>query len=92
MSPLQIEVMLHHYYTPLKWPRDAVPGFSWLVDAKLLMVDDDPSEGESPYTITDRGRAYVQILLSAPLPESAWLNPATGGIIKTDSPLVGTRK
>ncbi len=82
MSPLQIEIMLHHYYTPLAWPKENPPGFRWLLDAKLLEKDDDPGEGESPYTITERGRAYVQTLLCAPIPEAAWINPATGGVIK----------
>ncbi len=87
MSPIQIECMLHHYYTSVRWAKSGQAFvLQELVEADLLYPRQTAPEGDSPYAISNRGRAYVHMLLCAPLPEPAWINPATGGVI--DAPNV----
>jgi hypothetical protein len=81
MTPLQIQMMFHHYVTPVDWDGPLrlidTPGFSWLRDSGLLQAKDsiDIEAGDSLYFITDKGRAYVSALMSMPLPEPCWILP-----------------
>lgn len=85
MSPLQIRIALHHYYTPIAWDGEtsleSAPGFRWLVDSGLLRLKECMEAGDSPFEITDKGTAYVHALLAMPLPEQCWRLPGSDKII-----------
>lgn len=77
MTPLQIELLLHIYARrgPLNLPmpvhHEAIEGFK--KDRLIEMTE--PVTGEHPYRLTERGEAYVQALLSLPLPVAVWQMP-----------------
>lgn len=85
MSPLQICIVLHYYYSPEDWrdgdwsdgARDTVRGI-----AGMGLIELDPRGhpiglGYRPgsYRITERGRIYVEALKGMPLPVQIWQIP-----------------
>lgn len=89
-SPLAIEIMLHHYYTPTQWTKKSSPAdeaIAGFVKAGLLKDRTDEPDGvaldyaPSPYVITERGRAYVTALLDMPYPVQTWRLPGSDRVI-----------
>lgn len=88
LSPAMLDVILHYYTTRTDFPgavrgigrdissahRDAV---NWAVEYELLKKCEDVSV-DVAWTISDRGIAFVSILLSTPLPIMSWADPRTG--------------
>jgi hypothetical protein len=85
MSPLQICIVLHYYYSPEDWrdgewnagQGDIVRGL-----AGMGLLELDPRShpiglGYKPgsYRITERGRIYVEALKAMPLPVQVWQIP-----------------
>lgn len=72
MTPLQIEILLHCYYSQCLWPRHSPAsdeGHSILTNAGLIQFDG----GRGYYTATSKGHAHVSQLCRLPLPVSAWV-------------------
>jgi hypothetical protein len=72
VTPFEIEIILHHYASRGAFPRMLAPLYeptvAHLVDIGLLDREDFPA-------VTDKGRAYVSMLLATPLPTPAWIDP-----------------
>lgn len=75
MSPLQIEILLHYYYS--RQPHiytgsdSAAEAFGYLVGNDMLRdrFSGMPCiAGELRYELTDKGRFYIEYILSLPLP------------------------
>ena len=83
MTPLAIEVLLHSYYSPEPHPRRDAPAVREIIDSFLMMdvIKPIPSWGEGAYTTTNKGRAWVQMICSTPLPVEAWIDPVTGEVV-----------
>lgn len=74
MTPVQLEVLLHHYYCPqpLSCPSRAQHDAQrYLLGEDLITSRDAGASGA--YETTDRGRAYVQALMELPLPTKIWV-------------------
>lgn len=78
-SPIQIEVLLHHYYSPANWtdahPDSTAAGHAteyWLDVGCLEEVDN--SDRDSGFQVTDRGAAMVALWLRQELPQPAWVD------------------
>lgn len=79
MNPYEIAVLLHYYVkctdhpdierTPPIW-RPTIERFQSL---DLLKVGIEGAE--RVYDLTDRGRVYIEKLLTIPLPEQSWGYP-----------------
>lgn len=78
MTPLEINVLLHIHCVaePIEnlgshssAQRDAV---TWFKTEGLIQSD---TESGCAYSLTDRGRAYVQFLMAMPLPVAKWTIP-----------------
>lgn len=70
MTPCQLEVLLHHYYSPEPLLRDSrayLEAQSMLVGQGLI----EPSGEPGCYQATPRGRVYVEALQAVPLPKMA---------------------
>ena len=72
-SPLEIEVLLHHYYSPRNWtaenPDSKEAGEAtdyWLAEGCLMEVDD--TNRESGFRLTPRGNQMVEAWMSLALP------------------------
>lgn len=90
MCPLEIEIMLHHYYTPSVWPRRSEAADEYmrvLLHMEMLREwgpNDRPANiDSSPYKIAERGMAYVQMLMRMPLPQPAWVD-GEGRVVQID--------
>lgn len=66
-----IEHILHLYWSPERFDTD-MRAIKWLLDNELI------AESGSWWTVTDRGRMYVEALRQVPLPVrfTEWRMPA----------------
>lgn len=72
-TPLQIEMLLHYYYSPKNWVE--VRGWSQAFDeqweilyAAGLLEERDDTDRESGVCLTDKGRAFVERILATSIP------------------------
>jgi hypothetical protein len=76
MSPFQIRIVLHYFYSPEEFRNDvgtiAESAIHEVADMGLLEVN---SSQEPRWRITDKGRAYVGFLMAVPLPVQTWGMP-----------------
>jgi hypothetical protein len=76
-SPLEIEVVLHYYHSPEPHPRVNAPAVK---EAIQRFVNDgilSAAEGPALLKVTDRGNAWVRMIVETPYPEGAWIDPRT---------------
>lgn len=81
MTPLELQIVIHYYVRADDFPRGDFPAvreaIDWMTRAGLLRKRGDGDEaGESTYLIDARGRAFVEALCQAPLPEQRWVVPS----------------
>lgn len=76
MTPYEIELMLHFYCSQAAFPRYCAPIYHetmmGLLDRGLVKTFD--TEGNA--TLTDKGRAYIKLLCSMPIPVQGWSIPS----------------
>lgn len=79
--PSSIRVILHIYYSPEALPdptsactQGAIEEF---LREGLIQKREQPSEHGSGYEVTERGRHWVEMICTTPLPVQVWLNPLT---------------
>lgn len=88
-TPMQLRVLLHHFYSPANWsteqrdcPAAGEATTYWLENGCLEERDD--TENESGFVVTDKGRAQVEAWLNAepvqPLPEPMLTYVQQGGV------------
>lgn len=90
MNIIQLQVMLHHFYDPTPYPKDTPTirdaHVTLLLERMLERTPEDTCyEGTitgirdglplRSYRVTERGRVFVQGLMSLPLPVQAWTLP-----------------
>ena len=82
LSPCDIEVLLHCYYSPEVHSRENAPAVQisytrlmmcGLIELQCFMVGADTTN-LNEYKTTERGRAHIQQLCTLPLPSSAWVD------------------
>jgi len=75
MSPLAINIMLHYYCSPLDYATNGSKGEDGTVTDLFChgMLQEDRQEGtDSKFRISEKGRAYVDALLSVQEPVCKW--------------------
>jgi len=73
MTPLEIQIMLHYYYSPNDYnlqPPAVQEAVARFLDKDLLRLG-----SITLYEITERGMAYVEMLKKVPLPICKWVAP-----------------
>ena len=76
MTPLEIGMLLHIHARcdalPMPSPvhHEAIAQF---VGSGLITVAELCERGTHPYSLTERGRCYVEALMSVPLPREEWV-------------------
>ena len=71
MTPYEIRVMLHYYYSPEPYPEDSpilATTLQKFVGADLLHIEDN-----NALRVTDKGRVYCEALIAMPLPRQVWV-------------------
>lgn len=85
ISPVGIEAMLHYYYSPephQMYDSTAVREAT-AVFLQNELVEPRPLDKESVrfgpplYQCTEKGRAWVEMICTTPLPQIVWINPNT---------------
>lgn len=81
MSPIELRVLLHHYYSSANWsdenPSSHAAGNAaayWRDNGCLEDVDD--SDRRSGLRLTARGHAMVALWLRQELPQQVWVDSA----------------
>lgn len=81
MSPFEIKILLHIYTTPAEFPLSerSVPlhreTTSRFMDDGLITASGVCCQDEHPFKLTERGRVYLDAMMSLPLPEQRWVMP-----------------
>lgn len=78
MTPLHIQILLHHHCTPTPFPQAGSPAgknFTKELIARGLLDCDDEKPGR--IRTTNKGKALVAMLCKTPDPVEAWLDPRT---------------
>jgi len=77
-SPADIEVILHFNSSTERHPRQDAPAVANAINGYLTDDILRPS-GVHPsgLDITERGRAWVEMICDTPYPEQVWLDPRT---------------
>jgi hypothetical protein len=78
LTPNEVEVLIHYLCSPQPHPRVTAPAvvmaIKKFVNDEIFKVIDD----EAGYAVTDKGRAFVDMILSTPYPENRWVDPREG--------------
>jgi hypothetical protein len=84
-TPYDVEIMLHHYCGPSRFPRWTASAYegavSRLIDAGLLRMDDAPDDGSddrSHVFCTDLGASLIEMWLGTPMPRQIIIDPRDG--------------
>ena len=79
MTPLEINLMLHCYYSPAddetRYSSAGRSGMQHLESNGLIEHND------GAWQATKRGQAYVEMLTRVPFPVAGWVNPDTKELI-----------
>ena len=77
-TPCEIDVLLHYYTTPERHEHDTagavVSAISRFIKDGMIQTD---SQSASGYRVTEKGEFFITMLMSTPLPESAFVDPRT---------------
>ena len=76
MTPLELEVLLHIYYSPEINPlMESMAGSAALrrfAEENTIFLDP-----EGTYRLTEKGDTFVKMLLATPIPIQQWIDPRT---------------
>lgn len=82
LSPMELEILLWHYYSPCNYHDDkgtsekAIDSSVWKLKELRLLELTNREGAERMYDVSERGKFYINALLSMPLPESKWFIPS----------------
>ncbi len=84
MSPFELDILLHYYSRRDDHPVLADNPPIWTstrgkMKSDGLLGENDPVKvGEPLYYLTERGKVYIEAILSLPLPVQQWVMPNAG--------------
>ena len=77
MTPCEIEVMLHCYYSLVPHPRLRYPAINEALNNLWNLNLIKPTK-ENVFGATEKGKAWVAMICATPIPVLEWLDPRTG--------------
>lgn len=92
MTPNDLEILIHYYTSSKPHPRLSAPAVKASIEEFLafgiLKLREDISAGTHAditklgmYRLTDKGRAWLSMILKTPYPKQVWIDQS-GDIIK----------
>lgn len=77
MTPVQIEVILHYRYSPNHFNHggDSQMSRAHREAHQFWEANEMMTETTESWSLTDKGRAYVEELMAVPLPVAVWTFP-----------------
>jgi hypothetical protein len=84
MSPSDLEVLVHCHACVGVHPRIDAPAVRDAIErfrsADIIEECSHPRRGE--FYTTDKGKAWLEIILRTPMPTKAWIDPRTKDVIE----------
>jgi hypothetical protein len=79
-SPLKIEILLKAHYMPRyminRWNKAEVDvAIQLLKDHILVRFGEDGDSDADQLTLTEKGKAFVEMILNTPYPIQSWADP-----------------
>ena len=76
MTPYELEVLLWYYARGEDHPheiagRERTTALEQLLRLQMIAPDNSPLI----YTVTERGKVYIEAIINTPLPEKRWVMP-----------------
>ena len=72
LTPLHVEIIMHHYISPGSFRADTETIRSyrqyWIEEGCI-----EYNGGETTYVVTDKGKAWIEKILSTPMPTQKWV-------------------
>jgi hypothetical protein len=84
MTPNHIEIFIHYFVSPsdVAHPRRGSPAvFEAIWDLRNAGILDPIDEDLDMYRVTDKGRAWMAMLLGTPMPQLVWVD-ASGKVVR----------
>jgi len=78
-TPNDIEVLLHYYVSPVEHPRCTAPAV--MATTSRYITDGILQHSEGSFVVTEKGAAWLKMILNVPYPTLAWIDDQ-GEIIK----------
>ena len=72
MTPNDIEILIHYHVCPKVHPRDYAPAVKQSINKFLrdgIIKHDSQSQRGHHYTTTEKGRAWLEMILKTPYPK-----------------------
>ena len=90
-SPVSVQVLLHHYYSPEPYQPADAPATIQAIDKweQEGMLQRGERDGTECWLVSRRGEFWIEMLLRTPYPIQVWCDPRTGDRIPADA-MVGT--
>ena len=94
LTPNALEVLIHYHTCRSPHPRLEAPAVKddihYFVDSGIFVKKDlcnitGPSS-QYTYCVTEKGKAWLTMILRTPCPVNRWTDPRTNGIIKEEAP------
>lgn len=77
-TPSNLELLLHHYYSPEPHPRRHAPAIRQGERFLMLELMIRSTSTEGVWEVTDKGITFIKHLLTVPFPEQVWVMPPYG--------------
>lgn len=76
MSPFKMDVLMHYYCMAVPHPKVMSKGVQEyihdLVEDGVMIMDEESGTG---FRMTEKGYAWIQMILDTPMPISVWTDP-----------------
>ncbi|MBD7990694.1 hypothetical protein H9643_07905 [Ochrobactrum sp. Sa2BUA5] len=80
MTPYMLEILFHHHCSRAPFPREKAPAYEETVDQLSEFGLLERIEFGFIQS-TERGRAYIEMILATPFPETGLYDPRTGKLV-----------
>lgn len=85
ITPLHIEILLYAHTRAIpmaNWNAPATLQYTEeLVSHQLIVVSSAYNELGLVYQTTERGQAWLEMILNTPFPVNSWVDPRTGKVL-----------
>jgi hypothetical protein len=78
MTPYELSILMHHYTSPCRHDNYHTVLYNDIVNR----FREDGILNVGPVSVTEKGIAFINMILSVPMPEPAWIDPRTKDIIE----------
>lgn len=75
ITPYVLELVIHHHCSYDLFPRWEAPLYNPTIDELIAEGILERGDDGAPYHTTEKGKAWIEMLLATPFPEQKWIDP-----------------